>query len=171
MLHLQDIVVMPEDFATTQLPLLRLVRFANAGVAAPAALEALRLKCPKLEERGCVSYKDPSSVFDAKANETLSKREREGTLPKRERARLFGFPDSDLAGLSLGIITMTALRFTQNVLVAFSTHNPSSFHKAYLINVPTFFVRVWALISKVLLTAQQAGSTQIELVAVSNKGL
>ena len=29
----------------------------------------------------------------------------------------------------------------------------------------------WSLISKVLLTAQQAGSTQIELVAVSNKGL
>ena len=45
---------------------------------------------------------------------------------------------------------MTALRFTQNLLVAFSTHYPSSFHKAYLINVPTFFVRVWALISKVL---------------------
>ena len=55
----------------------------------------------------------------------------------------------DLGGLSLGIVNMSALRFTQNVLIAFSTHYPSSFRKAFLINAPPFFVGMWNFLSQV----------------------
>jgi hypothetical protein len=56
----------------------------------------------------------------------------------------------DLAGLSFNLVSMSTLKFTQDVLVAFSTHYPSSFRKAVIINAPPFIGHVWGICSKVL---------------------
>jgi len=56
----------------------------------------------------------------------------------------------DLAGLSTKIISMSTLKFLQDVLLAFSTHYPSSFRKAVIINAPPFIGGVWKMCAKVL---------------------
>jgi len=56
----------------------------------------------------------------------------------------------DLEGLTLSIISMGTIKFTQDVLLAFSTHYPSSFRKAVIINAPSFIGHVWGACSKVL---------------------
>ena len=56
----------------------------------------------------------------------------------------------DLAGLSWSIVSMGAINFTKDVLLAFSTHYPSSFRKACIINAPSFIGWLWGMFSKVL---------------------
>lgn len=56
----------------------------------------------------------------------------------------------DLEGLSWQLVSMSTLKFTQDVLLAFSTHYPSSFRKAVIINAPSFIGHVWGACSKVL---------------------
>lgn len=56
----------------------------------------------------------------------------------------------DLAGLSWSIAGGGAINFTKDVLLAFSTHYPSSFRKACIINAPSFIGWLWGIFSKVL---------------------
>jgi len=56
----------------------------------------------------------------------------------------------DLKGLSFQLISMPTVKFTQDVLLAFSTHYPSSFRKAVIINAPSFIGSLWGACSKVL---------------------
>ena len=56
----------------------------------------------------------------------------------------------DLGGLSSKLISLGVIKFVQDVLVAFSTHYPSSFRKAVVINAPPFVGTLWGLCAKVL---------------------
>ena len=56
----------------------------------------------------------------------------------------------DLQGLSTSLLTLGVIKFVQDVLIAFSTHYPSSFRKACIINAPPFVGGTWKLVSKVL---------------------
>lgn len=56
----------------------------------------------------------------------------------------------DLGGLSLKLVSFSVIKFVQDVLVAFSTHYPSSFRKAVVINAPPFVGSLWGLCAKVL---------------------
>jgi len=57
----------------------------------------------------------------------------------------------DLDGLSPTIIfNSTVLNFVNDVLSAFSTHYPSSFRKACLLNCPTWMPKLWRIVSVVL---------------------
>ncbi|KAL1521350.1 hypothetical protein AB1Y20_021017 [Prymnesium parvum] len=57
----------------------------------------------------------------------------------------------DLEGLSPSIIfNTTVINFLNDVLINFSTHYPSSFRKACLINCPSWMPKLWGLVSVVL---------------------
>jgi len=56
----------------------------------------------------------------------------------------------DLSGLGYHMINMTVLNFTKDILLNYSTHYPSSFRKAAVVNAPPWLPRVWRMISHVL---------------------
>jgi len=56
----------------------------------------------------------------------------------------------DLEGLSSGMLNFTTINFSRDVLGAFSTHYPSSFSKAAIINTPKAFLSIWNVIAAVL---------------------
>ena len=56
----------------------------------------------------------------------------------------------DLEGLGGHMLTLVALNFTRDVLMAFATHYPSSFRKAVIINAPEVFGFAWRFVSTVL---------------------
>ena len=56
----------------------------------------------------------------------------------------------DLGGLSAKLVSFSVIKFVQDVLVAFSTHYPSSFRKAVVINAPPSVGFLWGLCAKVL---------------------
>jgi len=56
----------------------------------------------------------------------------------------------DLEGLNLGMLNLTSINFTKDVLIAFATHYPSSFRKCAVINAPEFIPRIWSIFAAVL---------------------
>jgi hypothetical protein len=56
----------------------------------------------------------------------------------------------DLQGLGYHMINMTVLNFTKDILLNYSTHYPSSFRKAAVVNAPPWLPRVWRMVSHVL---------------------
>jgi hypothetical protein len=95
LLHLQDILISPEDFATVSLPLLAFARFVNCGPETAEAIETLVATCPKLERNGCVWSSGKMEPPVSAQGHKLAHAE------VRQLARLIKFPCDDLAGLSL----------------------------------------------------------------------
>ena len=94
MLHLQDMVVAPEDFAACELPNLVFLRLICCGDRSPEAVEALLASCPKLTREGCICFRGPGDPVGD-----------DGPNKSRAIARRFRFPEEDLAGCSLaGVI-------------------------------------------------------------------
>jgi len=56
----------------------------------------------------------------------------------------------DLSGLGYHVLTMAVLNFAKDILLNFSTHYPSSFRKAVILNAPAFLPPFWRMISGVL---------------------
>lgn len=56
----------------------------------------------------------------------------------------------DLSGLGYHMMTMTVINFTKDILLNYSSHYPSSFRKACVLNAPSWLPRMWRLISTVL---------------------
>jgi len=57
----------------------------------------------------------------------------------------------DLEGLDPTVIFNTmVINFLKDVLIAFSTHYPSSFRKAVIINTPSWMPKIWKMVSAVL---------------------
>jgi len=56
----------------------------------------------------------------------------------------------DLAGLGYHVLTMAVINFAKDILVNFSTHYPSSFRKAVILNAPSFLPPFWRMVSSVL---------------------
>ena len=48
------------------------------------------------------------------------------------------------------IFNNMVINFLRDVLIAFSTHYPSSFRKAVIINTPSWMPKLWAIVSAVL---------------------
>ena len=102
MLHLQDIVVTPEDFSSCELPELRFCRLINAGEDAKIAKDALVAACPKLTGEACVVRDEP--LDDATIKEAVD--------GARLRAKHHYFPTRDLSGLSLdGVLDVLQLGY------------------------------------------------------------
>ena len=94
MLHLQDIIVQPTDFAACHLPELALLRMIDCGDQAAESAHAMRLTCPKLTPAGCIITGDTTGYFKLTQE----------THP-RVKAVHCCFPADDLHGLSLdGVI-------------------------------------------------------------------
>jgi hypothetical protein len=83
MLHLQDIIVCPEDVAMVELPELAFVRLVHCGPDAHAAIDTLISLCPKLKTCICKD-KIPDGLEHCGGS----------------RVNFFGFPRSELTGLS-----------------------------------------------------------------------
>ena len=62
----------------------------------------------------------------------------------------------DLHGLGYHMMTMTVINFTKDILLNYSSHYPSSFRKAAVVNAPPWLPRMWRMISHVLPTSVKA---------------
>ena len=91
MLHLQDIVVHPEDFADSQLPELVLLRLVHCGPRSHEVAEFLVGTCPKLEPAGCLVSLSNRPLLP----------EEDVPSARRVRAKWQRFPRADLANSSL----------------------------------------------------------------------